>query len=94
MARFELNIYGENDEIVKSFSTEHVRWGLLTMVLNVQDEIKDASAEEQLLAISSFIPKIFPGITADDIDNADAGDIINVFAQVGKMAGKLKAKNV
>ena len=28
MAQFELNIYGENDEIVKRFETNKVRWGV------------------------------------------------------------------
>lgn len=93
MAKFELNIYGANDEILKTHKTDHVRWGLLMRALSLQEEIKDADPEAQLNAVHDFVKEIFYDMTDEDLKNADSGDVINVVTQVSKMAGKIKAKN-
>jgi hypothetical protein len=90
MAKFELNIYGENDAIIKTFSTDHVRWGLLVSALKLQDEIRDVDPESQMQAISEFAKEIFVGMTDDDLRNADSMDVLNVFRQVGNMANKIR----
>lgn len=90
MAKFELNIYGQNDEIVKTFQTDHVRWGLLLTVLDVQESLTNASTEEQLEAVSSIVKELFVGMTNEDLCSADSYDIFNVFAQVGKLAQKMR----
>lgn len=94
MAKFELNIYGANDEILNTYKTDHVRWGLLTRALALQEEIKDADVEAQFNALHDFVKEIFFDLTDEDLKNADAGDVINVFTQVARMAGKIKGKNV
>ena len=93
MAKFELNIYGQNDEILKTFQTDHVRWGLLLTALELQEKIQDDSPEDQIKAINKFALELFPGITEEDLRNADGMDVMNVFAQVGRMAGKINGKN-
>ena len=93
MARFSLNIYGENDEITKMFQTEHVRWGLLLTALELQEKVENETPEEQIKAINKFVLELFPGITEEDLRNADGRDVINGFAQVGKMANQLNGKN-
>ena len=93
MARFSLNIYGENDEITKMFQTEHVRWGLLLTALELQEKVENETPEEQIKAINKIVLELFPGITEEDLRNADGRDVINVFAQVGKMANQLNGKN-
>lgn len=94
MARFDLNIYGKDDEIIKSFSTSHLRWGLLVSAVDLQERIKDDSAEEQIKAINEFMLEVFPGMTEEDLRYADSMDVMNVFAQIGKLTGKLNGKNV
>ena len=93
MARFTLNIYGENDEILKTFQTDHIRWGLLLTALDLQEKIATETPEEQIKAINQFALELFPGITEADLRNADGRDVINVFVQVGKMANQINAKN-
>ena len=93
MARFELNIYGQNDEILKTFQTEHIRWGLLLTALDLQEKIDHEMPENQIRAINKFALELFPGITEDDLRNADGRDVINVFAQVGRIAGQINGKN-
>lgn len=93
MANFSLNIYGKNDEIVNTFYTDHVRWGLLVRALDLQEQLKDATAAEQLEAVSALVLDLLPGITEEDLRNADGRDVLNLFTQVGKMAKTIKGKN-
>ena len=95
MSAFELNIYGENDQILKTYSTAHVRWGLLKAALELQERIKDASLEEQFEAIHEFAKEIFGGLTDAELINADAGDVTAQFKQLTRMANKIVgSKNV
>ena len=80
--RFELSIYGTNDEVIKKYETNHIRWGLLIKATKIQEEIAGKSQEEQFKAISDFIKEIFVGITDEDITNADYLDVINTFKQL------------
>lgn len=94
MAKLELNIYGKNDEILSTYQTDHVRWGLLLTALDLQEKIKDSDPEQQIAAINEFALQLFPGITEAEVRNADCMDVMNVFAQVGRMANKINGKNV
>lgn len=96
MAQFELNIYGENDEIVKRFETEKVRWGIFVQALELEESLKSKSAQEMILAINQFVKKIFPALTDSDLENADVDDVMNTFRQLLAKAKKIGvgAKNV
>lgn len=96
MAVFELNIYGKNDEIIKTYTTDRVRWGVFMQALELQESIEEQSAEEQFKAINSFIKKIFPDLTDADLNNADINDVLNTFKQLLFKASKLgvKTKNL
>lgn len=82
MAQFSLNIYGKDDEIIKTFSTELVRWGVLTQAVKVQEGLNKLSPMEQFAVINEFMKKIFPDLTDDDLDNADMDDVKNTFKQL------------
>lgn len=82
MAQFELNIYGNNDEIVKTYATDKVRWGVFMQALELQDGLSDKSAAEQFRLINAFVKKIFPDLTDADIECADSDDILNTFKQL------------
>lgn len=86
MAQFELNIYGNNDEIVKTFATDKVRWGVFMQALELQDVLKDKDAADQFRLINSFVKKIFPDLTDADLECADSDDIINTFRQLMRKA--------
>lgn len=91
MAKISLNIYGENDEILKTYETEHIRWRVLTEALKLEDEIKDENAAEQIAAISDFMLTVFYGMTQEELELADVGDVINSFSMIVKMANKIAA---
>lgn len=86
---FELNIYGTDDEIIKTYSTAHVRWGVFIQAVQLQEQLKDADAGKQFDSISRFVMTIFDGMTADELAKADAFDVMAVFAQLVN-----KAKNI
>lgn len=97
MAQFELPIYGNDDEIIKTFSTDKVRWGVYLQALELDEELEDKSAAEQFKAMSDFIKKIFPTLTDADLENADGDDVINTFKQftrkAERIAGSKSSKN-
>lgn len=92
MAVFELNIYGKNDEIIKTYTTDRVRWGVFMQALELQESIEEQSVEEQFKAINSFVKKIFPDLTDADLNNADINDVLNTFKQLLFKASKLGVK--
>lgn len=93
MARFELSLYGENDEVLKKYETDHVRWGVLLKAVKLQEEIKDKGAEEQFEAINKFIKSIFVGLTDEELEKADGLDVINTFNQLISAVGNIKGGN-
>ena len=86
---FELNIYGTDDEIIKTYSTAHVRWGVYIQAVQLQEQLKDVDVGKQFESISRFVMTIFDGMTADELAKADAFDVMAVFTQLVN-----KAKNI
>ncbi len=89
MAQFELNIYGANDEIVKRFETERVRWGIFVQALELEETLKGATARDMISAINEFVKKIFPDITDADLEGADVDDVLHTFQQLLAKARKI-----
>lgn len=95
MARFELTIYGKDDEIVKKYETDHVRWGVFLQAVKLQEKIKDKSSEEQFVAINKFVKSIFVGLTDEELEQADGMDVLNTFKQLLSAANGIdSSKNV
>lgn len=87
MAKFELIIYGENDEPVKTYATDHVRWGVFLNAVKLHEKIKDKPPVEQFVAMSEFIKSIFVGLTDEELEHADGTDVMSTFKQVIAAAG-------
>lgn len=90
MNKLTLNIYGENDEIIKTYETSHIRWRLFTDAIKLNDAIKNKSEVEQLAEIGEFIKRIFIGLTNEELELADVGDVFNTFHMVINMANNIK----
>ena len=91
MALFELNIYGKDDEIIKRFETDKVRWGVYLQATELSENLQNASTSEKFKQISMFVKKIFPDLTDADIENADSDDVLNTFTQLIRKANGIKA---
>lgn len=89
MAVYELNVYGQNDEVLKTFATDKVRWGVFIQAFEVHEKTKDKPAHEKMLVVNALMKKLFPDLTDADLENADIDDVMNVFLQLLS-----KAKNI
>lgn len=89
MAAYTLNIYGEDDEILKTYETDHVRWKIFLKACELQDEIAKESVKDQLAALSGFMQSVFPGLTEEEVEQADAFDIFAIFRMIVGQAGKI-----
>lgn len=93
MAQFELNIYNEENEVVKTHTADFVRWGVYLQALELKDLMNKKSAVEQFESVNEFIKKIFPALTDEDLVNADADDVLNTFKQLIAKSQKLNINN-
>lgn len=93
MAKFELPIYGENDEIIKKYETDRVRWGVFINAAELQEKLDDASAGEQMRGIGELLKSVFCGLTDEDLAQADYNDIFNTFEQITNTGKKIKGGN-
>ncbi len=87
MARFSLNIYGKNDEIIKTYETEHVRFGVLMQALEISE--KNLENAEKLKAAMAIVKVLFDGLTDDELAKADTGDVLALYIQVTRMSDLL-----
>lgn len=94
MAQFELNVYGKDDEVIKTFETDKVRWGVyLEAVKLEEDGLKNKSHVEQFQLINGIVKKIFPELTDEDLENADGDDVMATFTQLLNKGNGIKANN-
>lgn len=86
MAQFELPIYGEDNEVVKTYESNVAKFQLLVEAHQKNEEMQNSSTTEQLEIIYDMLMKIFPGLTKEELGNADIGDVFNTFAQFTRKA--------
>lgn len=89
MAKFELNIYGENDEIIKRYETDHIRFGILLEALEFDEKSEKMSKADQIKGANAIVKRIFYGLTDAELANADIEDVFNTYKQVLQQALKI-----
>lgn len=82
MAKFELSIYGINDEVIKKYEANHVRWGTLLKAIELSEKLNDKEPTEAFKAVSSILKLIFSDLTDEDLELADYSDVMNTFKQL------------
>ena len=91
MAKFELPIYGENDEVIKTYKTDHIRYGLLEDAMKMQEEMEGTNADAKVKNIKPLVKRIFKGLTDEEMEDADVFDIINSFNQLVSLSQGLSS---
>jgi hypothetical protein len=86
MAKYELNIYGENDAIVKTYATDNVMWGFYLEAVKASEEMQEMTTVEQFEMISEFVKRMFIGLTDEELTHASGDDVMNVFNQLMRKA--------
>lgn len=86
MAKYELNIYKENDEIEKTYATDNIKWGFYLEAYKAYEEMDEMSTAEQFDMINSFVKRMFIGLTNEELERASGDDVFNLFSQLIKKA--------
>lgn len=87
MAKYELKIYGENDEIIKTYATDNVMWGFYLEAVKASEDIEEMTTAEKFAMINSFIKRLFVGLTDEELATGASGDdVLAVFNQLMRKA--------
>ena len=97
MAKYELPIYGENDEVIKMHETNICPWAVYIEAADLQETLNGKPAREQMQAVGDILKRVFPKLTEDELLRADGMDVMNTFQQIvtgGQNIKGGKPKNV
>lgn len=90
MAKYELPIYGEHDEVVKMHETNICPWAVFIQAADMQEVLKNKSAREQLEAVGNILKAVFPTLTDAELMRADGADVMNTFQQIVSGGQRIK----
>lgn len=93
MAKYELPIYGENDEVIKMHETNICPWAVYIQAADMQEQLKDKSAREQMDAVGEILKAVFSSLTDAELMRADGADVMNTFQQIVSGGQKIKGGN-
>ena len=90
MAKYSLNIYGKNEEILKTHETNICPWAVYVRAAELQEELKGKSVIEKMNAVGDLLQCLFDELTKDDLLHADGGDVMNLFQQIVNVGSGMK----
>lgn len=93
MALFELNIYGNDDEIINKYATDKVKWGIVCEAWKIQQETEKLDKMSQIPIINGMLKKLFTGLTDEELEKADLDDVFNTFNQLLSKANAIHGGN-
>lgn len=93
MAKYELPIYGDNNEVIKMHEANICPWAVYIQAADMQEQMKKKSAREQMEAVGDILKAVFPQLTDAELLRADGGDVMNTFAQIVSGGQKIKGGN-
>lgn len=93
MAKYELPIYGANDEIEKEYKTNICPWAVYIEAADIAETLKDKTPREQLEAVGNILKSVFVGLTNEELLRADGGDVMNTFKQIVSGGQNVKGGN-
>ena len=88
-----LTIYDEQDEIIQSFSTSRIRWGIIEDVVDLSEKLAGKSEREAIQAMGQFIQLVFPKLTKELLRQADVSDIKLCFQQIVSVVKNIEGNN-
>lgn len=88
-----LTIYDEQDEIIQSFSTSRLRWGIIEDVVDLSEKLEGKSEREAIQAMGQFIQLVFPKLTKELLRQADVSDIKLCFQQIIRVVKDIEGNN-
>lgn len=91
MAKYSLNIYGKNDEIIKTHESNICPWSVYIRAAEMHEEMKKMSATGRMDAVGELLMCVLPELTKEDLLRADGGDVMNLFAQIVGLGQQIKS---
>ena len=88
-----LTIYDEQDEIIQSFSTSRIRWGIIEDVVELSEKLEGRSEREAIQVMGQFIQLVFPKLTKELLRQADVSDIKLCFQQIISVVKDIEGNN-
>ena len=89
----ELNIYDSSDEIVASYRSRGVRWGVVEDALCIDEQLESMTMKDQISSMKSVVLGVFPDITEEHLRAAYIEDIAACFNSVKSRGNKINTKN-
>lgn len=86
IARYTINVYDEDFEVLKTLEAPGLKWGTLT---DIVEKVAKGGADD-IDTIQELMLAIFPKATAEDLKNCLLEDMVAVLRQVmafGQSAG-------
>mgnify|MGYP003521619066 FL=1 len=87
--KYTLNIYGTDDEIIKTYSTNIVPWGVFVQAASLQERLINESPLNQIKAIGELLQMLFAGLAEEELQHADVNDVMNTFKQITSGGAKI-----
>lgn len=81
MARYQLNIYN-GDNVEKTYTAERCPWGLYVEAADVQENLKSMTGKQVMQAVEGVMVQLFAGLTKEEMQRADGGEVMSLFAQI------------
>lgn len=91
----ELNIYNEENEVVKTYESYGLRWKAFKSVMARQKELEKINTDnpDAMDVFYEIIKLAFPSLTDEEFDELYIDDIFNTFKQILAVADNM-AKNL
>lgn len=79
MAKFELNIYGKGDQVVNTYKTDIIRYGVIEDTVSLLEKIEGKSNVEQFKLVKPLVKSVFAGLTDEEMRDTNFTEVMSVF---------------
>ncbi len=77
-----LTIYDDQDNVLQTFSTNRIRWGVIEDVVELSEKLEGKNEKQAIEAMGQFLQLVFPTLTKELLRQADVADIKHCFQQI------------
>lgn len=82
MALFELKVYGADDEIIKTYTTHRIKYGLIEDFIDLSKDLEGKNQLQQFALMKPILKTLFPGITDEDLREVDFVEVSQVILKL------------
>ena len=83
---FTLNILGENDAVVKTYTTSKIKYGLIEDMVILSKELEGKNEFQQFSLMKPLLKNMFTGITDEELRNVDFLEVLAVIKNLMNVA--------